>query len=222
MVPRATRAARATWVRSTTHPPCPRFIGPLARLYFLTATRMSREERERRAGLFGGLRDGFRPNKPYQWRLGEGRSLVEIPVTTIPLCRVPFHMSYLLYLSRFSHRLMLAYLRSALLACRLSRVQPSFLLHPLDLLGGDQAPGLSFFPEWTFRCREATGVRRSARYSREASIDSLLGNTSAIHATGLPERVPAFAMAIEGDGMAEDHKPRGWRLMPSVRLEGPW
>ena len=124
----------------------PSFIGPLARLYFLTATRMSREERERRAGLFGGLRDGFRPNKPYQWRLGEGRSLVEVPVTTFPLCRVPFHMSYLLYLSRFSHRLMLTYLRSALLACRLSRVQPSFLLHPLDLLGGDQAPGLSFFP----------------------------------------------------------------------------
>jgi hypothetical protein len=124
----------------------PSFIGPLARLYFLTATGLSREERERRAGLFGSVRDGFRPNKPYQWHLGDDRTLVEVPVTTFPVARMPFHMSYLLYLSRFSHGLMLAYLRSALATCRLFRVEPSFLLHPLDLLGEDQAPGLSFFP----------------------------------------------------------------------------
>ena len=55
-------------------------------------------------------------------------------------------MSYLLYLSRFSSGLMFAYLRGAIQACRLTRVQPSFLLHPLDLLGAEQAPGLSFFP----------------------------------------------------------------------------
>jgi peptidoglycan-N-acetylglucosamine deacetylase len=41
---------------------------------------------------------------------------------------------------------MWGYLRSALAACRLARVQPSFVLHPLDFLGLEQAPGMAFFP----------------------------------------------------------------------------
>ncbi len=124
----------------------PTFIGPLGRLYFLSSSHLSQEERRQRSALFGSVRDGFRPIKPYRWQLAGGRSLVEIPVTTMPVLRSPFHMSYLLYLSRFSRGLMRAYLRSALASCRMFGVQPSFLLHPLDLLGGDQVPELSFFP----------------------------------------------------------------------------
>ena len=30
--------------------------------------------------------------------------------------------------------------------CRLTRVTPSFLLHPLDVLGAEDAPELTFFP----------------------------------------------------------------------------
>jgi hypothetical protein len=175
----------------------PSFIGPLARLYFLTATRMSPEERERRAGLFGGLRDGFRPNRPYQWRLGEGRSLVEVPVTTFPVSRIPFHMSYLLYLSRFSHRLMLTYLRSALLACRLSRVQPSFLLHPLDLLGGDQAPGLSFFPGMDLPVQKKRQVFTEVLdiLKSEFELITVGAHAKRLAESGvLPARVPAMAI----------------------------
>ncbi len=174
----------------------PSFIGPLARLYFLTAAHLSREERSRRAGLFGGVRDGFRPNKPYRWRLGNDRSLLEIPVTTFPVIRVPFHMSYLLYLSRFSQNLMQGYLRSALTTCRLFGVQPSFLLHPLDLLGEDQTPGLSFFP----------GMDLSPERKRKVFTDVLdiLGSefeliTVGAHADrlaesgGLAHRVPVLA-----------------------------
>jgi hypothetical protein len=124
----------------------PTFLGPLARLYFLASTNLSAEEREQRAALFGSFRDGLRPNQPYRWRLQGGRTLLEIPVTTIPVIKTPFHMSYLLYLSRFSTALMRAYLHGALAACRALGVEPSFLLHPLDLLGGDQVPQLSFFP----------------------------------------------------------------------------
>ena len=124
----------------------PTFLGPLARLYFLASTSLTAEERAQRSALFGGFRDGLRPNQPYHWRLQEGGTLLEIPVTTVPVIRTPFHMSYLLYLSRFSRALMRLYLDSALLACRALRVEPSFLLHPLDLLGGDQVPQLSFFP----------------------------------------------------------------------------
>ena len=38
------------------------------------------------------------------------------------------------------------YLRSALALCKLRRVQPSILLHPLDFLGGDKVKELAFFP----------------------------------------------------------------------------
>jgi hypothetical protein len=124
----------------------PTFLGPLARYYYFWTARLSAEERKQRQALFGSLREGFRPNRPYQWGLPGGRGLLEIPVTTFPVLRVPFHLSYLLYLSRWSERLMLLYLRAALGACHLTGVEPSFLLHPLDLLGGDEVPDLSFFP----------------------------------------------------------------------------
>jgi hypothetical protein len=124
----------------------PTFLGPLARLYFLASAKLSARERSERAALFGAFRDGFRPNRPYAWRLSDHRRLLEVPVTTVPLIRTPFHMSYLLYLSRFSTTLMWSYLRLSLAACRTFRVEPSFLIHPLDLLGGDEVTQLGFFP----------------------------------------------------------------------------
>jgi len=124
----------------------PTFLGPLARAYYFWTARLSAEERSERAALFGTVRDGLRPNKAYRWQLASGRTLLEIPVTTFPGIRTPFHLSYLLYLSRVSERLMIAYLEAAAAACRITGTQPSFLLHPLDLLGSDQAPSLAFFP----------------------------------------------------------------------------
>ncbi|HZF68406.1 MAG TPA: polysaccharide deacetylase family protein [Gemmatirosa sp.] len=126
----------------------PTFLGPLARLYFLATARLTPEERERRAGLFGTWRDGLRPLGPYEWDV-DGRPLLEMPVTTIPGVRAPFHLSYLIYLSRISTPLATGYLRAAIAACRAAGVGPSFLLHPLDLLGADEAPGLAFFPGMT-------------------------------------------------------------------------
>lgn len=124
----------------------PTYVGPLARAYYFRTGNLSAQEREERKGLFGGFRDGLRPVKPYRWRLINGRTLLEIPVTTIPGIKTPFHLSYLLYLSRISERLMMTYLHTALLACRLTRTEPSYLLHPLDLLGGDEVTELGFFP----------------------------------------------------------------------------
>jgi hypothetical protein len=124
----------------------PTILAPLARRYFLATARLSPEELERRKALFGTFRDGFRPIRPYHWDLGGGRTLLEIPLTTIPVARLPFHLSYLIYLAKYSRALMHAYLRSALLACRALQVEPSFLMHPLDLLGRDDVPGLGFFP----------------------------------------------------------------------------
>jgi peptidoglycan-N-acetylglucosamine deacetylase len=124
----------------------PTYLGPLARAYFLATARLSPEQRRRRRELFGSFRDGLRPVSAYRWQLPSGRRLLEIPVTTIPVVKTPFHMSYLIYLSRFSRGLMRGYLRAALALCRQAGVNPSFLLHPLDVLGVEHAPELTFFP----------------------------------------------------------------------------
>ncbi len=124
----------------------PTYLGPLARAYYFWTAKLPPEERERRKELFGKFSDGLRPVKPYYWQLPNGRRLLEIPVTTTPVFKTPFHFSYLVYLARFSETLMMAYLRTAVTACRLTGTEPSFLLHPLDVIGGDQVPELKFFP----------------------------------------------------------------------------
>lgn len=123
----------------------PTYLGPLARMYYFRTARLSQEEKRQRRILFGTLADGRRPLKPYRWKLAEGR-LLEIPVTTLPMLRVPFHLSYVLYLSTYSEVLARAYFRNALAWCRIARIEPSLLLHPLDFLGADDVPSLLFFP----------------------------------------------------------------------------
>lgn len=123
----------------------PTFLGPLARLYFFMTAQLSSQQREQRKVLFGKLSDGLRPLHPYHWRLPEGL-LPEIPVTTMPGLRVPFHLSYLLYLGSFVPGLALAYFRMALRLCRATGTPPSLLLHPLDFLGKEDVPALAFFP----------------------------------------------------------------------------
>jgi len=124
----------------------PTFLGPLARAYYFATAELTPEERARRKELFGRFTDGFRPVKPYDWALADGGRLLEIPVTTMPVFKMPFHFSYLVFLARYSEALMMLYLRTALLACRVTGSEPSFLLHPLDVIGGDQVPELEFFP----------------------------------------------------------------------------
>ena len=72
--------------------------------------------------------------------------MLELPVTTFPGLRVPIHVSYLLMLAAHSVRASMAYFRSALATCRRLGVEPSILMHPLDVLSGDEVPELRFFP----------------------------------------------------------------------------
>ena len=124
----------------------PTYLGPLARMYYFWTADLSPEQKAERKDLFGRLADGRRANRPYRWKLKNKGSLIEIPVTTMPLFKTPFHLSYLLYLSRYSIVLMRFYLGMAIALCRMTRTTPSFLLHPLDLIGGDQVQALAFFP----------------------------------------------------------------------------
>jgi hypothetical protein len=146
----------------------PTYLGPLARAYYLRTTRLSEAERKERAELFGRLADGLRPVGAYSWQLPNGRTLLELPVTTFPVIKVPFHLSYLMYISRFSERLMVGYLRAALLACRLAGIEPSFLLHPLDLIDAKQEPRLAFFPGMDVPARRKAALfRRAIQLLRE-------------------------------------------------------
>ncbi|MBW4467179.1 MAG: polysaccharide deacetylase family protein [Pegethrix bostrychoides GSE-TBD4-15B] len=123
----------------------PTFLGPIARLYYFMTSKLSKAERQKRKALFGSFKAGFQPLKPYQWSLGTTQ-LIEMPVTTLPIFKVPIHFSYLLYLSVYSPALALLYFRLALWLCRLTGTQPSLLLHPLDFLTQEDVPELAFFP----------------------------------------------------------------------------
>lgn len=123
----------------------PNLLNPVGRLYYFMSSNLTREERRQRKALFGTIRDAFRPNVPFWWELDPERFL-EIPVTTMPGVRMPFHFSYLLYLSRFSPAVARTYFRTCLFLCRARGMAPSLLLHPLDFLGVEDEPDLGFFP----------------------------------------------------------------------------
>jgi peptidoglycan-N-acetylglucosamine deacetylase len=123
----------------------PTFLGPLARMYYFFSAKLSSEQKKERKQLFGKAKEGFLPLRPYM-RDTQAGPLVEIPVTTMPVLKLPIHVSYLLYLARYSRALALAYWKFSLALCSLFRVQPSILLHPLDFLGHDEEQDLAFFP----------------------------------------------------------------------------
>jgi len=122
------------------------WIGPLARAYYFRQSDLTKEERKTREGLFGSFSDGLKRIKPFKWNLDNEAELLEIPVSTIPVFKLPFHFSYLHYLAGVSVSLMNAYLQTAITMCKITNTEPSFLLHPLDLIGGDLIPELNFFP----------------------------------------------------------------------------
>ncbi len=166
----------------------PTYIGPLARMYYFRRSSIGGGEMDKRKHLFGGFREGRRPLKPYLWRLAAGRTLLEIPVTTVPLLRTPFHLSYLLWLSRFSQLLMRLYLDSALRLCRATGIEPSFLLHPLDLLGAEQVPALAFFPGMDLSASHKLAVFRRVllEIGRRFTLVNMSDHARALLARDLP------------------------------------
>jgi peptidoglycan-N-acetylglucosamine deacetylase len=124
----------------------PTFIGPFARMYYFRRSDFSKVERQKRSNLFGPFSEGFRKLKPYLFKIKPGKRILEIPITTIPVLKIPFHMSYLIYISSISSWLMKGYLNFALFMCGITRTPISFLLHPLDIIGGDKIKELEFFP----------------------------------------------------------------------------
>jgi len=136
----------------------PTFYGPFLRLYCYSLRNLSPKQKERRKKLFGSFRNGFRPQTPFWWEKFGKKLVMEIPVSTIPLCRFPFHMSYLISLYALNPKLMRMYLTFALSLCKCRDLFPNFLIHPTDLLGGDVVPEMRFFPGMRLSTEEKTAV----------------------------------------------------------------
>lgn len=123
----------------------PNLLNPLARAYFFATSSLTAEEKEQRKELFGTWRDALRPVKPFQW-VFDDQTLMELPVTTMPVFKTPIHLSYILFASRYSRTLAMMYFRLGLMMCRMTGTAPSLLLHPLDFIGCDDVGELDFFP----------------------------------------------------------------------------
>jgi hypothetical protein len=167
----------------------PTFLGPLARAYYFMTARLTAEERAQRKALFGGFAEGLRPLTPHRWSTAHG-ALLEIPVTTLPVLRVPIHVSYLLYLSAVAPKAALAYFRTALALCRLTGVQPSLLLHALDFLGREDTRALDFFPAMRLPRERKLALVGGAVDALTARFDvlTLERHAAAARARALPSR----------------------------------
>lgn len=160
----------------------PTFLGPLARAYYFMSTSLSKEERDDRKVLFGKFADGFQSNNPYFWAGTGDRRLVEIPVTTFPVVKTPFHASYLLYLSTYSELAAKTYLWSAVKACRSFGVEMSMLLHPLDFMGADDETGLDFFPAMNLTADRKVSLMKTFLQTMIDNFDIVTMKSHAAHA----------------------------------------
>lgn len=175
----------------------PTFIGPLARAWYLARADLSADERRKRSLLFGTMKDGLRPIRSYEWTLDSG-SLLEIPVTTTPLLRAPFHLTYLSFLATRSQFAADAYWAGALAACRLFGVEPSVLLHPLDFLGSDDLDILSRFPGMLLPAERKLAI-----------VDRVLGDLARTH----------DVLTMRGHAAEFARRPRKVRRTPAFEAD---
>ena len=161
----------------------PTYLGPIARMYYFKKSDLTKEEKKARKELFGKFSEGFRKLKPYNWNLGQDKTLMEIPVTTMPVFKIPFHQSYLLYISGISKGLMKVYLWFAIMMCKITKTPPSYLLHPLDLIGGDDVPQLAFFPGMNITSEKKLEVFKDAMIMLKKHFDLLPMSAFAAHFT---------------------------------------
>ena len=172
----------------------PTFLGPLARAYYFMTTDLTEEEKVQRKKLFGTFSEGLRPLKPYKWSVGKG-TIPEIPVTTMPIFKVPIHLSYILFVANYSSFLAILYFRIALFLCQLTGVQPSILLHPLDFLELQDAPELGFFPAINMPLDKKLGIvnRAFTLLTSKYEVVNMKEHVNRL-SIDLPSVVPEFKM----------------------------
>lgn len=175
----------------------PTWIGPLARAFYMRGSGLDADDMEQRSQLFGKVGEVLRRNKPYRWEFSNNRyGPVEVPVTTMPLLRIPIHATYLLYLARVSPGLSRAYLAAALALCRMTGTMPSILLHSLDFIGADDIDDLGFFPGMDMAGQVKRDLLKgyAAQLARFGEIVTVSEHSSRAEAGGLVgQRVASLA-----------------------------
>jgi len=165
----------------------PTILVPALRLYHRTLMSTRGRSSVSKPPLYGRTSDAFLPLNPFLWRSSIGQ-IVEFPVTTLPLVRIPIHMSYIQALAERSLMLAQRYLRVAVRLCKISNVSPSFVLHPPDLLDATEAPALASFPGMSLRA--------------DAKIEQVRGSLELLNtdfqARTLSELVGALCNPLEG------------------------
>jgi hypothetical protein len=173
----------------------PTFLGPVARAYYFFKTNLNGAQREQRKALFGSIGDGFQPLKPYRWKTDK-TPMLEIPVTTMPVSRAPFHLSYIMFLARWSEKLAIWYFELSLWLCRMRGIEPSILLHPLDFMGCDDDADLAFFPAMDLPSEKKLRVMRKILTSLSQTFRVV---TMREHAAAYADRqVPVKAIPARG------------------------
>ncbi len=109
------------------------------------AAEISNEQAIPTSQRFSTLADVMCSLQPHPISTAEG-TIIEMPVTTMPLTRTPIHFTYLAFLAEKSPWAARTYWNVASRLCRLRGVGPSMLLHPLDFMGGEEAPSLAVLP----------------------------------------------------------------------------
>lgn len=159
------------------------WIGPLARAYYFRSAHLSAQEMEQRKHLYGKWTDGLLANRARDIDTPDG-PIVDIPVTTMPIFRLPIHCSYLLFINDISPSLADAYFAFALALARVSKTTPSLLLHPLDFLGKGDSPELAFFPGMqTPAARKLAAMDRFlAQYTQAFQVGTMSEHSSLVRA----------------------------------------
>ncbi len=173
----------------------PSSLGMLARIYHRKQISRVGGEALVRDGLYGSLRDCRQPLRPYLWSLA-GAGLIEVPVTTLPLLRLPFHGTYLNHLADLSQGIASRYSQIALRLCRLRGVAPSFLLHATDFLGRDDCPELVYLPGMKRTGAEKTAFMTDllASYGHAFHVRPIGAFVDELRSSRLPLRTPATAL----------------------------
>lgn len=185
----------------------PTFLGPLARAYYFARSTVDREGREQRKAMFGSMADGLRPITPFNWHTSTG-PLTEIPVSTIPGIRAPFHLTYVMFLATRSPALANSYFSNALRVCSCVGVSPSILLHPTEFIGVEDTSAMSFFPGMGLPRNVKLGVVDAALQSLKRRFDvvTMSAHADAAKLRALQMRTyprsPQNAAAIRTSGSA--------------------
>jgi hypothetical protein len=170
----------------------PTFVGPVARFYFQLVNKLPARERGRRKLLYGGFSNATLPLRPFEVRSG----LMEVPVTTMPLLRLPMHLSYLLFIAKYSSALAKLYWNMGVQLCRLNRCAPSLLLHPTEFLGLNDVPEMKTFPAMGIPVEKKIALvdYTLASMKKYWAVGTVSDHAYA-HAPGLPPNVIPFSKA---------------------------